>query len=193
MPRLEPPNGACRNLTAHRGSCGYQVEVVAMCKHMTGGVDGVIGSMTSGGTESILMAVKVARDYAKDVRGITDPECVLPTTAHPAFAKAGHYLNVKMVWVPPNTKTQEADISAMEAAITSQTCLVVGSAPQYAHGVMDPIKAIAALAASRNILMHVDACFGGFVLPWLAAAGYPQPDWDFRVPGVTSISMDVHK
>jgi glutamate/tyrosine decarboxylase-like PLP-dependent enzyme len=164
-----------------------------MCRHMTGGVDGVTGSMTSGGTESILMAVKSARDHARAVRGIADPECVLPLSAHPAFAKAGHYLGVKMVWVPSHPNTKAANVEAMAAAMNSRTCLIVGSAPQYPHGVLDPISQLAALAVSKGVLMHVDACFGGFVLPWLRAAGFEHPDWDFRVPGVTSISMDVHK
>lgn len=101
-----------------------------MCRHMTGGVDGVTGTMTSGGTESILMGVKTARDHARAVRGISDPECVLPMTAHPAFAKAGHYLGVKMIWIPVHPKTQAADVDAMAAALTSRTCLIVGSATQ---------------------------------------------------------------
>eukprot|EP00035_Acanthoeca_spectabilis_P022799 m.445832 g.445832 ORF g.445832 m.445832 type:complete len:553 (-) comp19282_c0_seq1:23-1681(-) len=181
------------NPTAFPSLRKMEVEVIAMCRHMTGGVDGVTGTMTSGGTESILMGVKTARDHARAVRGISDPECVLPMTAHPAFAKAGHYLGVKMIWIPVHPKTQAADVDAMAAALTSRTCLIVGSATQYPHGILDPISRLAALAASRGVLMHVDACFGGFVMPWLRAAGFEHPDWDFRVPGVTSISMDVHK
>ena len=180
------------NPTAFPSLRKMEVEVVSMCRHMTGAVPGVAGCLTSGGTESILMAVKAARSHAVEVLGIEQPECVLPTTAHPAFAKAGHYLGVKMVWVPPGAD-HAADLAATEAAITPRTCLLVGSAPQYAHGVLDPIEGLGALAQRRNLLLHVDACFGGFVLPWLEAAGHPVAPWDFRVPGVTSISMDMHK
>lgn len=181
------------NPTAFPSLRKMELEVVSMCRGMTGGVDGVTGSMTSGGTESILMAVKSARNYAKATRGITEPECVLPLSAHPAFAKAGHYLGVKMVWVEVDKATQTPDVSAMKAAISRNTILIVGSAPQYPHGVMDPIVELGQLALAAGCLMHVDSCYGGFVLPWLKAAGYDVPDWDFRVPGVTSISMDVHK
>eukprot|EP00041_Stephanoeca_diplocostata_P014065 m.252463 g.252463 ORF g.252463 m.252463 type:complete len:542 (+) comp19566_c0_seq1:61-1686(+) len=181
------------NPTAFPSLRKMEVEVVSMCKEMTGSVDGVTGSMTSGGTESILMAVKTAREYARKVRGIDEPECVLPSSAHPAFFKAGHYLGVKMVWVAVDPRTMEADINKMAAACNRNTILIVGSAPQYPHGILDPIQDLAALAKRTGCLMHVDACFGGFVLPWLKEAGYDIAPWDFSVDGVTSISMDVHK
>lgn len=105
----------------------------------------------------------------------------------------GHYLGVKMVWVPVDPHTMEADVSKMAAACNRNTVLIVGSAPQYPHGIMDPIQDLGALAQRMGCLMHVDACFGGFVLPWLKEAGYEIAPWDFSVDGVTSISMDVHK
>jgi len=180
------------NPTAFPSLRKMEVEVVGMCRWMTGNVEGVCGTMTSGGTESILMAVKTAREYARDVMGITEPECIIPVTAHPAFAKAGHYFGVKMVWIDPKAD-HSADVAAMTAAINGNTCLMVGSAPGYPFGIMDPIEEIAAVAHSRGLLMHVDACYGGFVLPWLEKIGREVPPWDFRVKGVTSLSMDVHK
>jgi len=176
-----------------------EVEVVEMTKSMLGDVPGVCGTMTSGGTESIIMALKVARSFGRDVLGVGKvgssrvAEVVLPTTAHPAFAKGGEYLGLRLRWIPVDATTQTADVAAMAAAVGPNTVLIVGSAPQYPHGVMDPIADLAALAKDRGILMHVDSCIGGFVLPWLPEAGYEVPPWDFRVPGVTSISLDAHK
>jgi glutamate/tyrosine decarboxylase-like PLP-dependent enzyme len=148
--------------------------------------------MTSGGTESILMAVKTARDFARAERGITEPEMVLPASVHPAFQKAAHYFGVKALNVPlaPDFR---ADVEAMRAAIGPRTVLVVGSAPAYPHGVMDPIAELAALAREKGVLFHVDACLGGFLLPFARRLGHELPDFDFAVPGVTSLSADLHK
>eukprot|EP00729_Bicosta_minor_P003909 gene3909-22992_t len=150
-----------------------EVEVVEMCKFMTGDIKGVTGSMTAGGTE----AVKVAREYGRKQLGIEEPECVLPVSAHPAFAKAGHYLGVKMVWCDVHAETQACDMKSMKAAINANTVLLD----------------IAALADRKKLLCHVDACYGGFVIPWLEKIGRDIPPWDFRTKGVTSISMDCHK
>jgi glutamate/tyrosine decarboxylase-like PLP-dependent enzyme len=171
-----------------------QQDIVDIAADLLGGteVDGVTGWMTSGGTESILMAVKTARDHARATRDETAPEMVLATTAHAAFSKAAHYFGVEEVRVPVG-EDYRVDVPAMSAAITDHTVLVVGSAPQYPQGVMDPISEIAALAADAGALCHVDACMGGFVLPFLVKAGRPIPPFDFRVPGVTSLSADVHK
>ena len=150
----------------------------------TGLLGGAAGIFTSGGTESCLLAVKAARD-ARDVR---DPEIVLPVTAHPAFHKAAHYFGLRVVPVPV-----DADFRAVPAAvadaITDRTVLVVTSAPSYPTGTVDPVPEIAALAAARGVLCHVDACIGGWVLPFLPDA----PPFDLRVPGVTSLSVDLHK
>lgn len=150
------------------------------------------GFMTSGGTESILMACKVARDWAREERGIDQPEMILPMSAHAAFAKASHYFGIKSVRVPVG-HDYRADLDAVADAITPNTAMIVGSAPQYPQGVVDPIPELAAMAAERGILCHVDACMGGFVLPFLERLGRFAKPWDFRVEGVTSISADLHK
>ena len=150
------------------------------------------GKLTSGGTESLFLAVQVARDHARDQRGIAEPTIVLPSTAHPAFAKACHYLDVTEVRVPVAADGR-ADLAATAAAIDERTALVVGSAPCYPYGVVDPITDLAALAGECGTLCHVDACLGGWLLPFLEQLGEPVPPWDFRVEGVTSLSADIHK
>ncbi|MCX5397029.1 aminotransferase class V-fold PLP-dependent enzyme [Streptomyces sp. NBC_00102] len=157
------------------------------------GVPGAQGTFTSGGTESILLAVKTARDHARTVRGVTDPQLVLPSTAHAAFYKAAHYLGVEPVVVPVDPDTFRADAAAMAAALTDRTVLVVASTPSYAHGVIDPVTEIAAAASARGVLCHVDACIGGWLLPHLRRAGRDIPPFDLSVPGVTSLSVDLHK
>jgi sphinganine-1-phosphate aldolase len=150
------------------------------------------GKLTSGGTESLFLAVQVARDHAREARGITEPRIVLPATAHPAFAKACHYLDVAEVRVPVGADGR-ADVAATAAALDPRTALVVASAPCYPFGVVDPVPELAALAAEHGVLCHVDACLGGWLLPFLERLGEPIPPWDFRVEGVTSVSADVHK
>ncbi|WP_328721665.1 aminotransferase class V-fold PLP-dependent enzyme [Streptomyces sp. NBC_00247] len=157
------------------------------------GVPGAQGTFTSGGTESILLAVKTARDHARAVRGVTDPQLVLPSTAHAAFHKAAHYLGVEPVVVPVDPVTFRADAGATAAALTDRTALVVASTPSYAHGVIDPVAEIAAAASARGVLCHVDACIGGWLLPHLRRAGRDIPPFDLSVPGVTSLSVDLHK
>ena len=150
-----------------------------------------VGTVTSGGTESVLLAVQAARDAYPS---ISRAEMVLPTTAHAAFLKAAHYFGVAPVLVDVDPVTFRADPEAMRAAVTESTVLLVGSAPSYAHGVVDPIPEIAAIAADRGIRCHVDACIGGWVLPFLTAVDRASvPAWTFAVPGVTSISVDLHK
>ena len=161
--------------------------------HLSGDSD-VVGTFTSGGTESILLAVKTARDYNRANRpDITRPEMVLPMTAHAAFYKAAEYFDVIPVAVPVDTKTFKADVTKMRDAITDKTILIVGSAPSYAHGVVDPIPELGQLALKHGLLLHVDACVGGFMLHYYRRLGQVFPDFDFSVPGVTSISMDFHK
>ena len=171
----------------------FEAEVVAMTAHLLGGDEETVGNLTSGGTESLLMAVKTARDWARAHRPhITAPEMVLPASAHPAFEKASHYFGVRSVRVPVDDAFR-ADVEAMRAAITPNTILLVGSAPSYPQGVMDPIPELAAVAREHDLLFHVDACLGGFFLPFARRLGYPVPDFDFTVDGVTSISADLHK
>ncbi|MCW2818434.1 MAG: Pyridoxal-dependent decarboxylase [Marmoricola sp.] len=148
-----------------------------------------VGTITSGGTESVLLAVQAARDARPDVER---PRMVIPVTAHAAFHKAAHYFGVEAVTVGVDAEFR-ADPAAVEAAIDDRTVLVVASAPSYAHGVVDPVPAIAAAAASRGVRCHVDACIGGWVLPYAARLGRPVTPWTFAVEGVTSISVDLHK
>jgi glutamate/tyrosine decarboxylase-like PLP-dependent enzyme len=166
-------------------------EVVALAADLVGG-DPRAGKLTSGGTESLFLAVQVARDHARGRRGIAEPTIVLPSTAHPAFAKACHYLDVIEVRVPVAADGR-ADVAATAVAVDDRTALVVGSAPCYPFGVVDPIPELAALAAGRGALCHVDACLGGWLLPFLERLGEDVPPWDLRVPGVTSLSADIHK
>src|SRR5262245_7134878 len=166
-------------------------EVVALGADLVGG-DPRAGKLTSGGTESLFLAVQVARDHARRERGIAEPTMVLPATAHPAFAKACHYLDVTEIRVPVGADGR-ADVAATAATVDDRTALVVGSAPCYPYGVVDPIPELAALAAERGALCHVDACLGGWLLPFLARLGEDLPPWDLRVPGVTSLSADIHK
>jgi glutamate/tyrosine decarboxylase-like PLP-dependent enzyme len=151
---------------------------------------GAAGTVTSGGTESCLLAVHAARVARPDV---TAPRMVLPATGHPAFHKAGHFFGVELVFVPVDPDTFRADPRAMAGAIDDRTVLVVASAPSYAHGVVDPVPPIAAAAAARGVRCHVDACIGGWVLPYFRRLGVKVPDFDLSVPGVTSISVDLHK
>ncbi|MCU1600729.1 MAG: Pyridoxal-dependent decarboxylase [Frankiales bacterium] len=148
-----------------------------------------VGSFTSGGTESIILAVKAARDLA----GIEEPQVVLPVTAHAAFQKACHYLGLEAVLVDVDPTTFRAVPSAVEAAITDRTVLLVASAASYAHGVVDPVEEIAALGLARGIPVHVDGCIGGWLLPYFRRLGIDVPAFDLSVPGVTSISVDLHK
>jgi sphinganine-1-phosphate aldolase len=170
----------------------FESEVIAMTAGLLGHSEAV-GNMTSGGTESIIMAVKAARDWARAERPqVTAPQMILPVTAHPAHDKAGHYLGVEPVHIPVRDDLR-ADVDATRAAMTDNTILVVGSAPCYPFGVIDPISELAALAEEKGICCHVDSCLGGFLLPFLRRLGYPVPPFDFSVPGVTSISADLHK
>lgn len=170
----------------------FEAEVVRMAASLLNGGPEVVGTMTSGGTESLLMAVKTYRDWARKSKAIDRPTMVLPRTAHAAFAKAAHYFDVEPVWVEVGPDLQ-ADVSAMADAIRDDTILMVGSAPNYPHGMIDPIEELAGVAVSAGIGFHVDACLGGFLLPWLERLGYPIPPFDFRIDGVTSMSADVHK
>ena len=180
------------NPMAFRGLRQLERELVEMTGrlfHCTGAV----GVVTSGGTESILCAVAAYRDRARRERPwIRRPELVVPSTIHAAFDKAAHYFGVRLVKVPVGPDLC-ADVRATARAIGRRTIGLVASAPQYPHGVVDPIGELGVLAQDRGLPLHVDACVGGFLLPWLERLGRPVPRWDFRVPGVTSISADLHK
>jgi sphinganine-1-phosphate aldolase len=149
------------------------------------------GGLTSGGTESIFVAVSVARKIGRE-KGITNPEIVTGQTAHPAFAKACDLLGVRQTRVEVGAD-KRIEVAALQEAIRPETVLVVASAPNYPYGVIDPVTEIAAIAQENDVLCHVDACLGGLLLPFWERLGEPVPPWDFRVPGVTSISADIHK
>jgi glutamate/tyrosine decarboxylase-like PLP-dependent enzyme len=169
-------------------------EIVRITAALLRGDDQVVGNVTTGGTESIMLAVKTARDWARAKRpSISQPEIILSRTAHAAFHKAAHYLDLKLVIVPFDKESYRTDADAMHDAITDNTILLVASAPNYSHGVVDHIPEIAALAQEHDLLFHVDACIGGFQLAFMRQIGYDVPPFDFTVPGVTSISADLHK
>lgn len=156
------------------------------------GLGEVCGTVTSGGTESILLAMKAYRDWGRERRGITRPEMVVPVTAHVAFDKAAQYLGIKLVHIPVGADCR-ADVGAARRAITRNTVVVAGSAPSFPHGAIDPIEELSELARERGSGFHTDACLGGFVLPFARELGYPAPPFDFSLPGVTSMSIDTHK
>lgn len=171
----------------------FENDVVDMAREHLAGGEEVVGTFTSGGTESCMLAVKTARDFMLAKKGITAPEMILPITVHAAFHKGAHYFGVKVVPVDVDPETFEADVDAVRAAVNENTVLIVGSAPSFAHGVIDPIEEMGRIAQENDVLLHVDACIGGFLLPYYRRLGREMRDWDFSVPGVSSISMDLHK
>lgn len=177
----------------------FEAEVVSMTANMLGAGqagDGpeneICGTISSGGTESILLAMKTYRDWARANKRIKKPAMVVPTTVHAAFDKAAQYFNIKMVRVPVGPDYR-ADVEATRQAITRNTIVVVGSAPSFPHGAIDPIAELSELARENGIGFHTDACLGGFLLPWAEKLGYDVPPFDFRLAGVTSMSADTHK
>jgi glutamate/tyrosine decarboxylase-like PLP-dependent enzyme len=178
----------------------FEAEVTAMVGRMLHGdevstvnpMDEEAGAVTSGGSDSIFNAMFVYREWGREAKGITTPEVIAPTTIHPAHLKAAHYLGMKLVRVPVNADF-EADVDAMRAQINANTVALAGSAGTYPHGVVDPISRLSDLALEHGLGLHVDGCLGGFILPWIEQLGYDVPVFDFRLPGVTSISCDTHK
>jgi sphinganine-1-phosphate aldolase len=171
-----------------------ETDVVRMLATLLRGDENVVGHLTTGGTESIMLVVKTARDRARALHPeITHPEMVLPKTAHASFHKAAHYLGVTPILVDINPATFTVEADAMRAAITENTILLVASSPSYSQGAIDPIAEIGALAQEKELLFHVDGCVGGIHLSFMRKLGYEVPDFDFSVPGVTSISADLHK
>lgn len=170
-----------------------ETEVVSIVISLSGGNEETVGNLTTGGTESIFMALKAARDWARQTYPqIAEPEMVVPVTAHPAWNKAAHYLGIKINMTPVKNDFC-ADVAAMKAAINKNTVILGATAVTYPHGMVDPIEEIAALAQNRNLWLHVDACLGGLMLPFLKRLGYDLSPYDFSVPGVTSLSADIHK
>ena len=169
-----------------------ETEVISATADILNGTDEVCGVVTSGGTESCLMAVKTYRDMARDQRKVKKPEMIMPTTAHVAWFKASEYFGVKIRLVPLK-KDFTPDLKKLKRLINRNTVMILGSAPEYPHGTIDPIAEMGKIAKKKGIPLHVDACVGGFILPFMEMNGETLPPWDYRVPGVTSISADIHK
>lgn len=167
-----------------------EAEVVSMCINLYKGGSEVCGTTTSGGTESIILACKSYRDYYRK-KGIKNPEIIIPESAHVAFDKAAHLLDIKLVKVKLNN--YKVNLYEIERNINKNTILLVGSTPSFPHGVMDPMKSIAGIGIRHKIPVHMDACLGGFLMPFLSQAGYNIPMFDFNCDGITSISIDLHK
>ncbi|KAI0130846.1 PLP-dependent transferase [Daldinia grandis] len=170
-----------------------EAEVVAMVLSMFHAPPSAAGVCTSGGTESILMACYGARQKAYAERGVTEPEMILPETAHTAFRKAGDYFKIKIHYVPCPAPAYQVDVHRVSRLINSNTIILVGSAPNFPHGIMDDIPALSKLALKRRLPLHVDCCLGSFLVPFLDKAGFETELFDFRLKGVTSISCDTHK
>ena len=179
----------------------FEAEIVSMTAHMlngdkagapVGSEEGICGSVTSGGSESILLAMKTYRDWARATKNIAEPELVVPVSAHAAFHKASQYFGLKLRVIPLDDQFC-VDVPAMEAAINANTIAIVGSACNFPYGTIDPIEQLSAIARDRGVGLHVDSCLGGFFLPWAERLGQPVPPFDFRLPGVTSMSCDTHK
>jgi glutamate/tyrosine decarboxylase-like PLP-dependent enzyme len=182
-------------------SAKYESEIVSMTAGLLGADPEaaaadpdreICGVVTSGGTESILLAMKTYRDWARDQKNITRPEIIVPVSAHAAFDKAAEYFRIKIKRIPLDADFR-ADVTAARDALTRHTIALIGSAPCFPHGVVDPIEDLSELAREKGIGFHTDACLGGFVLPWAEQLGYEVPLFDFRLPGVSSISADTHK
>jgi sphinganine-1-phosphate aldolase len=173
----------------------FEGEIIAMALDMLHGEAagwGACGVVTSGGSESLVTAVFSYREAAKAERGVTEPNLVMPNTAHVALDKGGYWMDVEVRHAPV-ADDYRVDVAAMADLVDDQTIALVGSAGNYPHGLIDPIEELSELALARGVGLHVDGCLGGFLLPWAEQLGYDVPPWDFRVPGVTSISADTHK
>ena len=182
------------NFTVYPSILRIENEIISMTRSLLNGDENVVGNFTYGGTESIFLAVKAARDYHRNKVNTSDiPEIILPATAHPAFYKSAHYLGLKVVRAPIDPSTLKADIEKIKEAITDRTSMIVGSAPNYPYGVIDDIEALGEIASEKKLWLHVDACIGGYVLPFFRKLGEPIPRFDFEVEGVISLSTDLHK
>jgi glutamate/tyrosine decarboxylase-like PLP-dependent enzyme len=179
----------------------FESEIIAMTLGMLHGSavkdanpdDTACGSVTGGGTDSIVTAMLAYRDWARAEKGITNPNVILPTTAHPAFDKACHLFGIEGVKAPIDPKSTLVDVDFVREHINDNTIALVGSAGNYPYGTIDPIDQLSDLAVEHGIGLHVDGCLGGFILPWGEELGYDIPIFDFRLPGVTTISADTHK
>lgn len=180
------------NPTAFRSLKRLETEIIAATASLLHGTEDVCGVMTSGGTESCLLAVKTYRDLARDRRRVRRPEMILPVTAHVAWFKASEYFDVEVRLLPLDDRFR-VDVSRLDGLVNRNTVMILASAPEYPHGLVDPIERMGEVALRHDVPLHVDACVGGFILPFLEMNGARLPPWDYRVPGVTSMSADLHK
>ncbi len=181
------------DFTVYPSVLELEKEVVGMSASLVGGDDSIVGAFTYGGTESIMLAVKAARDYYVKRSGRGTPTIILPVTGHPAFVKAAEYLGLRVVKVPVDTSSFTVNVDSVAEAIDDNTAMIVASAPNYPMGVIDDVKALSDLAVDKRVWLHVDACIGGFLLPFLREVGDSIPPFGFELDGVTSLSMDLHK
>ncbi|MCP4693707.1 MAG: aminotransferase class V-fold PLP-dependent enzyme [Desulfobacterales bacterium] len=179
----------------------FESEIIAMTLDLLNGqavkehhpLEKACGVVGTGGTDSIISAVLAYRNKYREERGITQPEMIMPHTAHPAFQKGAHYFGVKLIQAPVDPATTGADVDFVKDHINANTIALVGTAGNYPYGTIDPIEPLSELALEHDIGMHVDGCLGGFILPYGEQLGYDIPVFDFRLPGVTSMSADTHK
>ena len=180
------------DFTVYRSAVYFEREVVNFCKRLMN-AENAFGTFTFGGTESIMLAVLAARNYFLKKKGWDKvPELAVPFTIHPSFIKAAHYLGMKVKIFDIDEKLK-ADVESLKSSISENTALIALSAPNWPYGTIDPVREIAEIAKEKEILLHVDACLGGFILPFFERLGERVDQFDFRIEGVTSISMDVHK
>lgn len=179
------------NPTAFKSLKRLEKEVLRFTARLFHVDDEACGVMTSCGTESCMLAVKTYRDLGRS-KGIKKPEMIIPETAHVAWDKGAEYFGVK-IRRAPLASDWGVDVKAVEKMINKNTVMILGSAPEYPHGIIDPIEKLGELAKKHNIPLHVDSCVGGYILPFIEMTGREVPLWDFRVEGVTSISADIHK
>jgi sphinganine-1-phosphate aldolase len=170
----------------------FEAEIVAMTSDMLHGDDDTGGVVTSGGTESLMNPMLVYREWGRETKGITEPQVIMPVTAHPALDKGCHYFGIELLKAPVDDD-YVVDVGWVADHITDRTVALVGSAGTYPHGLIDDIGVLGALASRHGVGLHVDGCLGGFILPWGNELGYDVPPFDLRIPGVTSISADTHK
>ncbi len=182
------------DFTEFPSSIRMEKDIVDYAVSLMHGDDQVTGTFTFGGTESVFLAVKSARDSFILKKGfLTMPEIVMPVTGHPCYDKAAEYMAMRVKRVKIDENTFTADPNAINEALTDNTAMIVGSAPNWPFGTIDPIKDLAEIAVDKGVWLHVDACVGGFVLPFMRELGDRVPEFDFRVEGVSSISLDPHK
>ncbi len=175
----------------------FEAEIIAMTLdllHAEAVADGEpVGLVATGGTGSICHAMLAYREHGAQARDVRRPNVIKPETAHPAFDKACHLFGIELRVAPVDPVSTQVDVDWVEKHVDADTVAIVGSACNYGYGTIDPIESLSELAVRRGVGLHVDSCLGGFILPFGQELGYPIPVFDYRLPGVTSMSADTHK